>query len=692
MIKVAARLRLAASPVLLALLAYWLMAVSVSPRIGVTADEVVHLTGGYSYWKFNDYRMHPENGTLPMRVAALPWLVMDVHFPPLDHPEWVASKVNRLGDVFFFQSGNDVDRLLLAARAMIALFGVFTVWLTWRWSRGLFGRRAGWVSLALAVFCPALLAHGGLATSDMGLTACLLAAISCYWLLLHRVTWPRLLATALACGLTFLAKMSGVLVVPLVGALLLLRWLRPAPLVLALGPVRWLRRRTPVMAATLALTLAVGAGSLVVLWAGYGFRYDGFNRTVSQTTGYYFDWDVLLEKKQLPWSDESSLVRLAPQLRAPEPTLMTATIGWIRDHRLLPEAYLWGFAHTYKFSRERPAFFLGDYRKTGWPLFFPVAFLLKTPLPALLLIAAGALAVFVRRRRPEPGMRPVVARVPRALFYRAAPLVIFLVVYWTMAVRMHLNIGHRHILPTYPVFYVFAGAAVWWLTGTARRWGAVLLVVALAAHAVDSLAVRPFYLSYFQPLAGGVPRGFHHFVDSSYDWGQGLPALTDWLAAKKQRGDAAPVYLTYFGADSPRGRHLDVIRFGDELNDAGARNFPAQVRGGWFVMSATYFQGVYLPMRGTWGAREESLYQEILARLQQAPADTATLSGAARQRLLQDAMDVEVLQFSRLCHHLRAREPREVIGGSLLVYSLSDAEVAAALYGPLGGERHTPAP
>ena len=29
----------------------------------VTSDELVHLTGGYSYWKFNDYRINPEKCT-----------------------------------------------------------------------------------------------------------------------------------------------------------------------------------------------------------------------------------------------------------------------------------------------------------------------------------------------------------------------------------------------------------------------------------------------------------------------------------------------------------------------------------------------------------------------------------------------------------------------------------------------------
>ena len=76
---------------------YWLLAVSTSPRVGVTADEVVHLTAGYSYWKTNDYRMQPENGTLAMRVAALPLLALDLRWITTDHPEWRTSIVNRVG-------------------------------------------------------------------------------------------------------------------------------------------------------------------------------------------------------------------------------------------------------------------------------------------------------------------------------------------------------------------------------------------------------------------------------------------------------------------------------------------------------------------------------------------------------------------------------------------------------------------
>lgn len=643
---------------------YWLMAVSVSPRLGVTADEVVHAVGGYSYLQFGDYRLHPENGTLPMRWAALPMLGLDLKFPPLDGFDWLHSNAHTTGREFFFGLGNPVDRMLLVGRAMIALTGGFLAWLTWRWARALFGRTAGFVALGLAAFCPTLLAHGGLITSDVALAACLLAALSAAWRLLHRVTWGGLALTTVAAAAAFLAKMSGVLIVPLFAGLLALRVARGSPLVVTLGgAARRVRGRGRVALAGFGALAAVGAGSIVLLWANYGFRYEAFNREVSRAESYHLPWAVLLDEVPMPVPDETPVDRLITAQRPLERTGMMRLIATLRDHRVLPEAYLWGFAHTYKFSRYRPAFFQGEYRATGWAAFFPTSFLLKTPLPTLVLIAAGALALLLGRG----------GRVRPCWLYRAAPLALFFVVYWAMALTMNLNIGHRHILPTYPVFFVIAGAAALWLVGPAARLLRIAGAAVLALAAVESLAARPFYLSYFQPLAG---PGYRHFVDSSFDWGQGLPALKDWLARRERTGDTAPVFLTYFGVDSPAWRGLRVTRFGDEINDHGPRVFPAPVRGGWFVISATHFMRVYLPTRGPWGARHEALYQEL--RQRRAAAARGGPNVTARE-----LMDLETLQFGRLCHALRDRAPDEIVGGSLLAFRLSDAEIDFALHAPL---------
>lgn len=678
--------------VVFALGLYWLMAASVSPRMGVTADEVVHLTGGFSYWQFNDYRLHPENGTLPMRVAALPLLGMDLKFPPLDHPAWLGSKANLVGEIFFYQLGNPLEAMLQRGRGAIGLFGVLACWLVWRWARGLFGRAAGGVALGLAVGSPALLAHGGLITSDLAFTACALAALSAVWRLLHRATWGGWLVACVACAACFLSKMSGAFIVPLIGLLGGLRLARAAPLVLVPGGCRggwWLRgRRAKALAVAGLLGLTAG-GSLALVWANYSFRFAGPDRTRSGFRDYYFSWDVVLDREPVPWSDSSSLAPFTPAFRAPQPAGMPQVVEFLRAHRLLPEAFLWGFAHTYKFAKERPAYFLGEYRKTGWRWFFPVTFLMKTTLPALALGLTGLMALAWWGRRPgAAGNATAWLRVRGSLAYRAAPLVLFFVCYWIMAIRMTLNLGHRHILPVYPAFYVLGAAAVLWTAsrvGRTVRWG---IGAAVVLHLLDSWSARPFYLAYFQPLIGGPEKAYHYLVESSLDWGQGLPDLRDWLGRRRADGDRAPVHLTYFGADSPRARGVEafeVTRFGDEMNDSGPRVFPARLRAGWYVISATYFHCTFLPMRGTWAEAQESTYRRLLARLARLGAEQSTLGGVERRQLTQDAMDVELLQFSRLCHWLRTqgREPREMIGASLLVFNLTEAEVAAALFGPV---------
>ena len=49
------------------------------------------------------------------------------------------------------------------------------------------------------------------------------------------------------------------------------------------------------------------------------------------------------------------------------------------------------------------------------------------------------------------------------LLYEMVPLVALFVVYWAFALSSHLNIGHRHLLPTYPAPFIVVGAAAWWI-------------------------------------------------------------------------------------------------------------------------------------------------------------------------------------------------------------------------------------
>lgn len=87
--------------------------------------------------------------------------------------------------LFFYLLGNAPDAMLAAGRAMIALLGVALVALVFAWARSLFGAAGKWVSLGLAAFCPVLLAHAGLATSDQAAALGFTAALLAWWRLLH---------------------------------------------------------------------------------------------------------------------------------------------------------------------------------------------------------------------------------------------------------------------------------------------------------------------------------------------------------------------------------------------------------------------------------------------------------------------------------------------------------------------------
>jgi hypothetical protein len=86
----------------------------------------------------------------------------------------------------------------------------------------------------------------------------------------------------------------------------------------------------------------------------------------------------------------------------------------------------------------RPAFLLGRFSSEGFPTYFPVAFLAKTPLPILLLLPIAAF--FLVKDKTTRG---------QALF-----LLLPAVIYFLLSTQSSLNIGYRHLLPVLPFILV----------------------------------------------------------------------------------------------------------------------------------------------------------------------------------------------------------------------------------------------
>ena len=112
-----------------------------------TIDEPGHAAAGYAYWTLNDYRLDPENGNLPQRWIALPYLFGAYSFAPAKTLAWKGSHSSLVGDHWFNRRGYDTAAMLVPGRAANGLLAVALGIAVWLWSRKLFGAAGGMVSL-----------------------------------------------------------------------------------------------------------------------------------------------------------------------------------------------------------------------------------------------------------------------------------------------------------------------------------------------------------------------------------------------------------------------------------------------------------------------------------------------------------------------------------------------------------------
>src|SRR5438270_134891 len=400
----------------------------------------------------------------------------------------------------------------------------------------------------------------------------------------------------------------------------------------------------------------VGGGLLAAtvffaIWLSFSFRYSAWTNNESSHEKTTWHWNYLLEDS----GTFESAVRFA------------------RAHRLLPEAYLYGFAYVHKHEIDRPAFLDNQWSVVGFRSFFPRAFIYKTPLPFLLLVALAFYAALARRHSSR--------------ISNLNPLAMFALIYGAIAITSHLNIGHRHLLPVYPALFIGCGAIVHLARENRTAILTTTVGIILFWQIGESFAIRPNYLAYFNEVAGGPSNGYKHLADSSVDWGQDLPALKTWLDNHPAIVNRKPLYLAYFGTADPRSYEINA-RLLPENHSSGDRAF-APLTGGIYCISATTLQSVYAREIGQWCVAYEQYYQAAAAEIRRyydtASDPTRRVAMIANDGALNWAKkikDFERLRFERLCAYLRHQAPAAQIGYSVFVFELTDDAVNRALYGP----------
>jgi hypothetical protein len=631
----------AAVALLLALHAY--LALSAMGRRGFAIDEIDHLTVGYGEWITHDYRVDTANGDLIKRWASLPLLATGARFPggPND-AAWRDADYFKLGEEFFFKSGNNPDRMLLAGRSMAVVLSMALGLLVFAASSRLFGAPGGLLSLLLYALCPVVLSQAAVVTTDMSLALTLAAATILVWRLLHRVTWGTLALSGAATGLLFLAKLTAVLIVPITAVLLVLRLARNEPWRVELGggPRACTgRARQLLLAAALCAFHAAAAAAFI--WANYEFRFAG-----SSAPG----------DARLAWT------ALPPDPR-PIPPLLRASFDFLLGHRLLPEGFVRGANAMLVLNQGRLAFMHGHWSYQGWRTFFLYALAIKTPLCLFAILGLGAWC-WLRL----PGRR--------GLLYDCAPWLVLIGTVMLAASLQHVDIGLRHILAVYPALYVLAGSAALLLAG--GRWRRAVLAAGTLGFCATSFYARPDYLAFVNLLGGGMDGGYRDLTDGSEDWGLGLPQLKAWLD-EHDPGDTVPSFLAYRGMDSPAYRGIPSQNL---FTAVDRRSGVLALRPGYYCVSASVLEGVTLA-GGPWNSTYEAEYRRVCQLMDGASA----LTGEAREKAYAQLYAPFVaLRVARICAWLRrpqSRPPEAFVGHSILVWRLTEKEIDDALTGPV---------
>ena len=625
------------------------MAVTAVNTKSPTFDEPQHLTAGYSYWIKNDFRLDPENGNLPARWAALPLLLGSKEFPPLNDRGWLRAEEGRTAHQFFYEVGNDPDRMIADARMMMSIFGMALCLLIFRTGREFFGIVGGLIAELVAAFDPNFLAHSALVTADVAAAFFFTAAIWSYWRLLQKISPARLAIAALSLAGLFLTKYSAPIV-------LVVFWLMSIFQIVSRREmaVRFAQFRTTLIdkshkaAAISASWILLAATTFLAIWSSFSFRYAAWTNNDLAHNGTSWHWNYLLE-------DDGAFEKI---------------VGAARAHHLLPEAYLYGFAYVHKHQIDRPAFLDNQWSIVGFRSFFPRAFVYKTPLPVLVLLALALHAFAMRRSWKIDNL--------------SNPFFLFVIAYAGFAITARLDIGHRHLLPIYPALFVGCGAIAYLMNKNRFALFGSAVAILLLWQAGESFASRPNYLAYFNQIAGGSTHGYKHLVDSSLDWGQDLPALKSWIDNHGETVNEKPLYLGYFGTADPNYYGIDAKLISNNLFARGRP--PVRLSSGLYAISATTLQSVYADEIGPWCEEYERYYQNTLTGLKEyrdaRAGRVAPIANTDAIPLARKMKKLEELQLGRLCAYFRHQKPIAEIGHSIFVFDLGEKDIVRALYGP----------
>ena len=490
------RIVLAGAVLLLALMA--LLADGAVRRESATFDEIAHIGAGVSYLQKQDMRMNEEHPPLAKVLAAVPLVVRGVR---ADYSQfsWSFSGSGLFkqflgewifGHALIAQWNDPVSTVFWARQPMLFLTLVLGTVVF------LYGCRLGSPWGGLLCLCayatmPVILAFGPLVLTDIAVTLFVVLTLWAFANMWRSPSRKTVLLFGLAFGGALLSKFSsGLLFFCFPAFIVSLRW-RPVP--------EQPKEKAELRAWRRLRWRSLTKGSLCAALLVYAV---------------YF---------VLSWNEPTdSLGFLGHNIAA----------LCLRRALMPPWIYLRGLA-IFAFTMKPPSFILGHSYPHGVWFFFPILFLLKSPLAFLLLLVL-ALVVGLAARFGKVRL----AVIPQGMELHWRAVWVFLLVFTGACMLSRFQFSIRHFSASLVLLILLLAPLPRALhqlrnAGWPAAGAGVWLTAALAlASVVTAVRAYPYYIPFLNSLGGGRPS-YLLVADSNLDWNQGLPDAEDFM---RQRG------------------------------------------------------------------------------------------------------------------------------------------------------------
>ena len=562
-------------------------------------DELAHIPAGYGYVHNLDYRLNPEHPPLVKALAMLPVLFLNPTYPT-NTAAWTTELNGQwdMGTAFLYGSGNDANAIIQTARVMPILLTILTIVFVYLLARRLMGDWWALLPTFLFAFDPTILAHGHYVTTDVGAAFGVIFSTYFFLKFIESPSTKHLWWAGLAFGVAQITKFSTPLVTILFIFLTLVLWLREVIMQWNVtDPTRRFKK-------FLMRGLRYSWKLILIIVIGYVF--------IVYPIYFLFTLHYPIARQISDMTTTLASFATGPtpagQLCHGMRCLADLDIWMAKNPVTRPYAqYLFGLLMVLqRADAGNTIYFLGHIVNSGGWIYFPVLFLLKEPIPTLIIIflALGLAAAWVTKKAARGQILKNILDYLGTHFTEFS-MASFIVLYWGYSMHSPLNIGIRHIIPTLPFIFILAG-------GVLKKWVTrieppslqtmalaarslflsslkyIFLVVLLAWLFLETMFAAPYFLSYFNEFGGGVWGGYHYVTDSNYDWGQDLLRLRSFVSAHPEIDTIA---VDYFGGGSPK-----YYLGNGEIDWSSAKGNPAGQGIHWFAISVNQLQGAIEPL------------------------------------------------------------------------------------------------